>query len=68
MNKAELVQQLQDRAGLSRGDASKAIDALFSADNGIIARELKSGQKVQITGFGTCCRNPAQPTENPRIS
>jgi DNA-binding protein HU-beta len=53
VNKAELVQQLQDRAGLSRGDASKAIDALFSADNGIIARELKSGNKVQITGFGT---------------
>lgn len=53
MNKSELVQQLQHRAGLSRSDASKAIDALFSANDGIIARELKSGKKVQISGFGT---------------
>ena len=53
MNKSELVQQLQDRAGLSRTDATKAIDALFSVQDGIIARELKNGNKVQITGFGT---------------
>jgi DNA-binding protein HU-beta len=53
MKKSKLVEQLADRAGLSRDDASKAIDALFSANGGIIARELKSGNKVQITGFGT---------------
>lgn len=53
MNKSELVQQLQSRAGLSRTDAAKAIDALFSVEDGIIAQELKNGNKIQITGFGT---------------
>ena len=68
MNKSELVQQLQDRAGLSKTDATKAIDALFSAQDGIIARELKSGNKVQITGFGTfeSKRREARTGRNPR--
>ena len=53
MNKSELIQQLSDRADLSRSDAQKAIDALFSTSDGIIAQALKKGDKVQITGFGS---------------
>lgn len=53
MNKSELVQQLASRANLSRSQAQTAVDALFSAENGIIAEALRSGQKVQITGFGS---------------
>jgi nucleoid DNA-binding protein len=36
-------------------DAKNVVDAIFSTQpkNGIIANELKSGRKVQITGFGT---------------
>lgn len=53
MNKSELIQQVADRADISRSDAQKAVDALFSVDSGIIANALKDGDKVQITGFGS---------------
>lgn len=53
MNKSELTQQLANRTDLSRADAQKAIDALFSVDDGIIAQALKSGEKISITGFGS---------------
>lgn len=53
MNKSELVQKLADRTNLSKSDSQKAVDALFSADNGIISQALKGGQKVTITGFGS---------------
>ncbi len=53
MNKSELAQQLADRAGISRSQASKAVDALFSPEDGLIAEALRGGSKVQITGFGT---------------
>ena len=53
MNKSELVQALSSRANLSRADATRAVDALFSPDDGLIARSLQRGEKVQLTGFGT---------------
>ena len=53
MNKSELAQKLAERTNLSKSDASKAVDALFSAGGGIISEALKSGEKVQITGFGS---------------
>ena len=53
MNKTELIDKLADRTSLSKADAGRAVDALFDADAGIIAKQLQSGNKVQITGFGT---------------
>lgn len=53
MNKTELIDALADATGLSKADSQRAIDALFDADNGLIARAMKRSQKVQITGFGT---------------
>ncbi|HEX7243161.1 MAG TPA: HU family DNA-binding protein [Longimicrobiaceae bacterium] len=53
MNKSELVQQLAGRTGLSRADAQRAVEAIFSVEDGLIAQALKSGDKVQITGFGS---------------
>jgi DNA-binding protein HU-beta len=53
MNKSELVQALADRTNLSRVDATRAVEALFSPDDGLITQTLKSGERVQITGFGT---------------
>ncbi len=53
MNKSELVDALADATAMTKADASRAIDALFSTDDGIIASTLKSGDRVQITGFGT---------------
>ena len=52
MNKSELAQKLAERTNLSKSEATKAVDALF-ATNGIISEELRSGGKVQITGFGS---------------
>ena len=53
MNKSELAQKLAERTNLSKSEASKAVDALFSSSDGIISEALKGGQKVQITGFGS---------------
>jgi len=52
VNKTELQEGLASAANLSKADAARAIDALFGT-NGVIAAELKKGNKVQITGFGT---------------
>jgi len=53
MNKAELVDALASATGMTKADAGRAVDALFSTDGGVIAQALKTGDKVQITGFGT---------------
>ena len=68
MNKSELIQQLASRADISRAEASRAVDALFSVDNGIIAEALKGGDKVQITGFGSfeTKKREARKGRNPR--
>jgi DNA-binding protein HU-beta len=52
MNKSDLVDALADRAGMTKADASRAMDALFGSD-GILAGALKGDIRVQITGFGT---------------
>lgn len=52
MNKSDLVAALADRAGMTKADASRAMDALFGGQ-GIIAGALRMDRRVQITGFGT---------------
>ena len=52
MNKSELVDALANATGGTKADAGNAVDALFGAD-GVIAGALSSGERVQITGFGT---------------
>lgn len=68
MNKSELTQKLVERTNLSKSDAQKAVDAIFSADDGIIAKALKGGEKVQITGFGSfeTRKREARTGRNPR--
>lgn len=53
MNKSDLVDALADGAGMTKADAVRAVDTLFGTDGGIIAKALKQGERVQITGFGT---------------
>ncbi len=55
MNKTELIEKVAKKTGLTLKDARNVVDAIFSTvpKQGIIASELKSGRKVQITGFGT---------------
>jgi len=49
MTKAELVEKVASDTGLSRADATRALDAAI--DN--IKKTLKKGQKVTLVGFGT---------------
>lgn len=49
MNKSELVNAVAAKAGLSKADAKKALDATIEA----IAGALKAGDKVALVGFGT---------------
>lgn len=53
MNKTELAEKLAEKAGLSKADANKAINAMFNPESGAIAEALKSGEKVSIPGFGS---------------
>ncbi len=50
MTKADLARVVYERhGGLSNKEASKLVDLIL----GFIKEGLKSGQRVQITGFGT---------------
>jgi len=49
MNKAELIDAVAEKAGLSKADAVRALDSTFDA----IARAVKQGEKVALVGFGT---------------
>ena len=68
MNKSDLVQALADRTGLSKADATRAVEAVFDPDNGLIAQALGGGDRVQITGFGTfeAKERKARTGRNPR--
>ena len=68
MNKSDLVDALADATGMTKADAGRAVDALFSPDGGIIAKTLKRGGRVQITGFGTfeAKNRKARTGRNPR--
>ena len=48
MNKAELVAAVAEKAGLSKKDSEKAINAAIDAITGA----LVAGEKVQLVGFG----------------
>lgn len=55
MNKAELVERLAERAGISNRESRTMVDAIFDPDPGVglIAEALVAGNKVAISGFGT---------------
>lgn len=48
MNKTELVNAVAEKAGLSKKDAEKVINATVDS----ITEALKAGEKVQLVGFG----------------
>ena len=53
MNKSDLIQRLADDAALPRAQAGRIINLLFDPAEGVIARAMKKGEQVAITGFGT---------------
>ncbi len=48
MNKAELIAAAAEKAGLSKKDAEKAVNAALDT----ITEALVAGDKVQLVGFG----------------
>ena len=48
MNKNELVEQIAERSGLSKGQAGEALGATIEAIEDTLAR----GEEIAITGFG----------------
>lgn len=48
MNKNELVAAVAEEAGIEKGKAQAAVDAVFS----VITGELKNGGDVRLVGFG----------------
>ena len=49
MNQAELTAAVAERAGLTKADAGKAVEALV----GTITEALTQGDEVRISGFGS---------------
>ena len=48
MNKAELIAEVAKKAGLSKKDSEKAVNAALET----ITASLEAGEKVQLVGFG----------------
>ena len=49
MNKNDLVRAIANNAGLTLKDAGNALDGFIAA----VTEELKKGEKIQISGFGS---------------
>ena len=49
MTKADLVNAMAEKAGLSKTDAEKALKSFVDA----VTEALKAGEKVALVGFGT---------------
>ncbi|MSO92184.1 MAG: HU family DNA-binding protein [Rhodospirillales bacterium] len=64
MNKNDLIAAVASSAGLSKVDASKAVDGLIDS----VTASLKKGKEVRLVGFGTfhVTRRSASMGRNPR--
>ena len=64
VNKSELIAAVAETSGLSKNDAGRAIDGIFST----ITSSLKKGDEVRLVGFGTfsISRRAATEGRNPR--
>ncbi len=49
ISKADLVKELAEKTGMGPKDTKALVDGLFES----VGAHLKSGDKVQLTGFGT---------------
>lgn len=64
MTKTDLVNYMAEEAGLSKADATRALDAFMSG----VTKGLKEDKKVALTGFCTFTAKdkPATTGRNPR--
>ena len=64
MNKNDLISAVASSTGMSKGDASSAVESVFNTISG----ELSSGNEVRLVGFGTfsVSNRKASQGRNPR--
>ena len=64
MNKVELINAVAEKAGMTKVDARKAIDAIMD----VTKAELKKDGKIALVGFGTLgvTKRPARQGRNPQ--
>ncbi len=64
MNKAQLIDAVAVKSGLTKVDAKKAIDAFI----GVTAGALKKGDRLALVGFGSfsVTKRSARTGRNPR--
>ena len=64
MNKTELIAAVAEKAGLTKKDAERALNAAFDA----ITASLVAGDTVQVSGFGIfeAKKREARTGRNPR--
>ncbi len=64
MNKNDLIGAVADSSGLTRSDATKAVEGVFDA----VTAALKKGDEVRLVGFGTfsVAKRKASTGRNPR--
>ncbi len=64
MTKAELIDKIASGTGLSKADASRALDTTLNS----VKAAMKKGQKVTLVGFGTfsVSKRKSRKGRNPR--
>jgi DNA-binding protein HU-beta len=64
MNKNDLISAVAESSGLTRSDATKAVESVFDS----ITATLKKGDDVRLVGFGTfsVSKRKASTGRNPR--
>jgi DNA-binding protein HU-beta len=64
VNKNDLISSVAADSGLSKADATKAVDAVFES----IEKSLSGGNEVRLVGFGTfsVANRKASTGRNPR--
>ena len=64
MSKKQLVEMIAEKAGLTKADAARALDATMES----VTEALKKGEKVSLVGFGTFATSKREAREgrNPR--
>jgi len=64
VNRTELIAAVAEKSGLTKADATKAVNAVFD----VVAESLAKGDEVRITGFGTfsVAQRKATTGRNPR--
>ena len=64
MNKVELIAAVAEKAGMTKVEARKAVDAIVDTAK----EELKKDGKIALVGFGTMSvvKRPARQGRNPR--